>query len=281
MIKKIGSDVSISLLVKDELGDRVRDDTPHVNIKDLGTGKYYNGLSWQQLPFNLYMSHVSNGVYTYDWNLIFIGVFEIDAISTAYGTNSSVSVNVYAENESTFPWLITDSHKVQFASNNNAETSNVIIQDSQGYYWDGEFFIPEEVENAMFRESPNDIVFSYQVAFANTGKYIILARNATDDADFLMYSLNVVSESSEIAPIAVSWDTLVSLDGTDCLVVDDNSNPIQGVEVAVYDSVTKVLVNKIDTNADGTWEMILRPGRYTFMFIKGGYEAAGFERVVS
>lgn len=281
MIKKAGETLSISLTVEDLQGGRVTDDTPYVNIKNAETNKYYNGLSWQETPFNLYMTHVSNGVYIYRWLLLYSGVFQVTAKSATYGTENTVDVNVFSEIESTYPWIKTEPYIVQFASGNSAASVQVSIQNANGEYWNGTEFVAGEIFNDMTKESPDDVVFTYSITFASAGKYTIFAKNSNDLTDSLLYMLNVLDSEDDVIPVTVAWNNLASLDGTDCLIIDEKGMPIKDLEVAAYNAATKQLANKCFTNEDGTWDMVLKPGRYTFMFTKPGYESEGFERLVS
>lgn len=280
MIKKVGDTLSMTLAVTSS-GTPVTTDTPYVRIQDMATKKYYNGLSWQDTPFNLYMSHVSNGVYAYRWLLLTDGAFELIATSTTYGSTATVDVNVYSETESTYPWIITEPYVAQFASGASATNAVISIQNSSGYYWDGSNFINAETFNDMSKASAEDVIFIYSMTFPVIGEYVIYCKNTASFADSLLFRLNVLESEEDIIPVTVSSATLVSSDGTDSTVVDGDGSDLSGATVEAYSSTTKQLISSVTTASDGSWEMLLKPGRYIFRFLKEGYQAQGFEREVS
>lgn len=285
MLKKVGDTAIISLLVTTSVNDLtlpVTDDTPYVTVKNITTNKYYNGLTWQDNPFHLYMSYVSNGIYIYRWLVLMSGSFEIVSKSTLYPLITSTTViTSYSDSDTPYPWIITEPHIVTFASGADASECVVSIRDSNQHSWNGQIFVSEEVFLPMTKPSPEDVIFTYSIQFPQTDKYVIYAKNANVETDYLLYTLNAVASETDIVPIEVTSDNLVSLDSTNSILIDENQNPLSNVEVAAYNTVTKALVNKTFTGSDGSWSLMLRPGRYTFMFTKAGYESEGFERVVN
>ena len=266
MIKKVGETLSMTLTVTSS-GSPVTTDTPYVRIQNVDTNKYYNGLSWQDTPFNLYMTHVSGGVYIYRWLLLTSGAFTLTATSATYGSTSTTNVNVYSESESTYPWVVTEPYVAQFASQ-TAATANITIKNADGKYWNGSSFIDTETAIAMTKAAPEDIIFNYPITFPVIGSYTVLCSNVSDFSDSLLFELNVLASEDDISPVLVSSSTLVSLDSTNSTLIDEDGEPLHGVTIEAYNSVTKQLVNSTTSARDGSWKMDLKPGRYIFNFLK-------------
>jgi uncharacterized protein YraI len=279
MIKKVGETLTMSLTVTSS-GAPVTTDTPYVHIKDVHTSQYYNGLTWQTDPFNLYMTHVSNGVYVYRWLLLTSGAFTLTATSATYGSTATVDVNVYSESESTYPWIMTEPYVAQFAPKTPG-ASVISIRNSSGLYWNGSTFVETETFNSMTLATPDDVIYNYSMTFPVVGKYVICCQTEAAFSDNLLFELNVLASEEDISPVVVANSTLVSVDGSDSTLLDETGTPLSGVTVEAYSSATKQLIESTTSARDCGWSMYLKPGRYIFNFIKEGYQRQGFEREVS
>ena len=276
MFLKLGQTYYASLQVHDHNGTPVNDDIPMMTVQDKQTKEYYNGVLWQKQPISIAMMCVGGGSYTGQFTPNKAGEFTVTAESGRYGMSSVESVEVYDTVQATHSWQKGIKYSVEYSAKQVTEVSCEIISNDTGEYWTGLTWQAGEIAVPMTHVGNNK--FSYTFVPQSTGEYLI--RILCDGSQY-QYMLNVVESAENIPPVIVTNQTLLSLDGSDSTVIAGNGFPLSGADVKVYDIATGEVAARTQTNSDGEWQLVLKPGVWQFLFEKDGYVSVSFERTVS
>ena len=278
MFLKLGQTYYASLKVADHNGRPVNDDIPMMTVQDKQTKEYYNGVEWQKQQIGVAMICVGDGAYTSQFTPDRVGEFTVLVESARYGNSNTESVEVYDAVQAQHLWQKGVNYNVEYSDPaNQAKAVFCTIADERtGEYWTGYTWQREEAVLTMTHIGNGK--FSYAFAPKEIGDYLICI---TCDKTQYQYLLQVVESAENIPPVIVTNRTLLSLDGSDSTVIADNEFPIAGADIKVYDPATKEIVARTQTNTDGEWQLMLKPGVWQFLFEKDGYISVAFERTVS
>lgn len=260
-------------------GGRVNNDTPYVTIQDRDTGKYYNGLFFDEGETRISLRFSQSGVYVYNFtpNYIPRTCFDVRCCSVNY-PESNTTYTLYVYNDESLPaysWKRGDAFVITH-SNIFGDIAKCIIQrNSDGKYYDGAEWVGEETRLSMILSS-NNALWMFNFTPEDSGKYIL---HTIDEKNEYVYMLDVSDTANDTGvPIMVGSGSLQLDDGSDTVVITSKGFPIAGAHVLAYkhNSATPenekgILVKKAVTGIDGKWNMLLPAGTYDFIFEKDKY----------
>lgn len=273
MFVKVNTTSTLSLMVTDINGDRVINDNPVAIIKDKINNKFFNGLFWIDSPCEVIMQHVSNGVYSVKFTPDVISVFDIELKSESYSISRYENIESYNEDAMTYEWTVNS----EFLINCNSSSENVeveILRNFDKTYYNGADWVVGKTTVQMSKLQDDVFVFAFTPNLES--KYVITILGDSPQ----IFVIDVKETSKSIAPLLISNKNLKSQDGTDCTILSQNGTPISGVKISCYDYNTKDIECCTQTGINGEWSMMIRPGKYIFIFDKIGYSSVSLERQV-
>lgn len=273
MFVKINEIVTATLHLKDEDGRPIETDYPYVVIRNK-QGQYYNGIAWSSSECRLYMTHVHNGVYSYEYNADTVGEIYIVCKSDTYEEMSELYINVFDGSTSKVPFEVGSMYTVRHI---NSDAKKVEVQINRGLddsYFNGSLFQPEKAKCQM--TNLGDGIFTLSFTPDMISDYTIIV--SADDGSENIVILDVLEHSDNIPPSIVTHKSITSADGTDARCVDDNFNPLSDVVITAYSLPKKEVKGKATSDKMGQWSLTLKPGLYFFTFDREGYMSVGLER---
>lgn len=274
MFLKVNDVYYASITVADANNNPVDNDTPVMTIYDVEENQYYNGLSWSPTITELVLAGVGNGVYQSQFVADKTGTFKISITSRDYNISITDTLEVYDTNVATYHWQTGTLYTIEYNCAQHLSPTCIIVRGEDHKYYNGRSWQDEIKENLMvLANGTRKFSFIPDV----DGDYGITIK--CEDSEFY-YVLQASSIAENIAPVLVSNQTLRSLDGTDAKVIDAKGLPLSGASITAFNPVTKEVVGKTTTNHTGDWSMLLKPGKWHFLFEKQGYISVGFERTV-
>lgn len=274
MFLKVNSVYYASITVVDVNNNPVDNDTPVMTIYDVNNSQYYNGLSWSPTVTELVLTGVGNGIYQSQFIADKAGTFKISIVSRDYHISVTDTLEVYETDIATYQWQTGTLYTIEYSCAEHMSPTCVITRGDDHQYYAGGVWQEELKENPMVL---TDNAYKFSFIPNIDGDYGITIK--CENSEFY-YVLRASSIAENIAPVLVSNQTLRSLDGTDATVVDAKGALLSGASVTVFDPSSKEIVGKTTTNYAGEWSMLLKPGKWHFLFEKQGYISVGFERVV-
>lgn len=277
MFIKLGNNHNISLLVTDINGTRITDDSPYTIIKKVGANTYWSGISWVDYEFEIFLDHVMDGVYQYIFTPDTADLYEIVTESDEYKISKTETIEVYADDFVSYKWMVGTEFLIKYPSANSEIIPNVrICKEKDQKYWDGSGWVIVSTYIPMVIIEGG--IATYSFIPDEEGRYYI---TISDGSDELLMSIDATLVADNIPPVIVTNMTMKSLDGTDSTLMTESSIPIAGVKISAYDPVTKQLISQTASDSSGWWSMILKPGKYYFVFEKDGYTPIGMQRTVN
>lgn len=274
MFLKVNSIYYASIRVTDVNDNPVDNDTPTMTVYDMKNNLYYNGLSWSAGTTELVLTGVGGGVYQSQFVADKTGTFKISIVSRNYNIATTEILEVYDTDVATYQWQTGTLYTIDYNCAEHLAPTCIIIRGEDHQYYNDGTWQGELKENTMsLVNGTHKFSFTPDI----DGDYGITIK--CGDSEFY-YVLQASSVSKNIAPVLVSNQTLRSLDGTDAVVVDAKGVPLSEASVTAFDPSSKEVVGKTTTNHSGEWSMLLKPGKWHFLFEKQGYISIGFERVV-
>lgn len=282
MIVKVNSSFAIPFIVTNDAGQRVTDDSPVVEIKNISTGEYFNGMFFAPDVTSLMMSHKSNGLYLYDYLATDRGEFEITCRSDVHRSKTTMSVIVADETDKTYYCNPGKEYYVAVDRANEADSALLrIFREEDLSYWNGE----EWQDNPdSWIELPYDMEkdqFFYSFVVESFLPYKVEVQ--TESGTSMIFFVQAAEGEYVEAPVILSSSTFAANDGSDSRVLNALREPVQNAVVSCYDVKNpndKKLIAEATTDSDGKWSMAVPPGRYYFLFRCDGFIAKGFEREV-
>lgn len=276
MLVEVNTSYTASITVFDENGYRVSDDSPYITIKNSST-QYWNGVMWQLDEFRLLMEPMSSGVYVYDFVPAEAGEFTLTSVSANYNITKEVVITAYSPSAAICKWQVNLPYLFKYGKVLGIDIVPTIsiARETDGLYWDGAEWRDKPISMEMNLIDESDS-FTYKFIPATVDRYLVVITSGDKQIPF---TLNVVDQADDIPPVIVSSETLPSLDGSNSLCVSDKGMPLQGVSITVYSKSREIIATTM-SNSDGSWSIMIRPGRYTFIFEKAGFISVGFERSV-
>lgn len=281
MFVKLGDSFIMSLIVEDSSGNRITDDSPVVTFYDTKAKQYWNGIAWQANKFIVYMQYQDNGVYIVNFTPDHVGSFIAAAKSNTYDSAQTINVDVYDESIAKYGWQTNVPFIASHTRTNDLPTTTpptIVVN----RIFDNTFLdVASSWSNAPVSLNMTHIgsnVFTFTFAPDISSEYIL---TVVDDDYEAMFAITVSEAGSDVAPVMVGSSTLLAMDNTDTTVLSNTLVPLQGATIKAYNAVSKEIVSTATTNNLGQWSMLLKPGRYFFMFEKDSYQPSGFERTVS
>ena len=277
MFIKLGNTYTANIVIVDEYSNKVSTDAPTAIIKDIDNGLYWNGFMWSDNEFSLYMSYINNGVYCYQFTPSKAGRFEISISSTRYSISKTEMLEAYSTDTPSYQWTLGTPFNISCIDVGNVQDAKVAIsRKSDNMYFDGSDWAP--VQKTINMQLISDSL--YMLAFTPQTQDEFSVNIACGQVNE-SYKINVVASGSiNQQPVLIDSSKLMTNDGSDCVVVSDTNNPIAGVQVSAFDFSSKGLTSKTSTNNMGRWSMLLKPGRYFFVFEKSGFTSVSFDKVV-
>lgn len=277
MLVKIGTPYIASIVIVNEYGIRISDDTPYLTIKNSSL-QYWNGISWQTEEFHLFMEFLNNGVYTSEFIPGVAGEYQIHMVSVNYNVIKDVVITAYDPEAASYNWQVNVPYLIKYSPVSIQQSSPVTIisRDIDNKYWDGSSWV-DEISEIIMQDIEDSGTYTYKFIPDEIIQYNI---KIVTDSNEIGFILKVLAIAEDVPPIAVTDETLQSLDGSNSRCLTDKGLPLSGATITAFLSSTKEIANKTTSNNDGTWAMILKPGKYHFMFEKQGYISVGFERNV-
>lgn len=275
MFIKLGNTYKISLLVTDVNNSRITNDSPYTIIHNLNRNVYWNGISWVNSEFRIYLEHVINGVYQYLFTPDETGLYEIVARSDEYQVSKTETAEVFNEDFASYQWLVGNEFTIKYPVEDTSLQPVVkICREEDKTYWDGTRWIidPTELQMDILESSVSTYTFTPELE----GKYYITIFDGQND---LLMVLQATSVSDTVAPVVVNHTSMKSQDGTNCVLTTESGTPLPGVKISVYDS-SNSLVTETASDTNGGWSLLLKPAKYYFVFEKDGYASVGFTRTV-
>ena len=95
MLHKLNEEYTIKFLVRNAAGQRVSTASPSCQIIKDDTRKYWNGVSWQEAPVRMSMSHFDSGIYTYSFTPTEKGSYTINCDEIMFSLHDMISLEVY------------------------------------------------------------------------------------------------------------------------------------------------------------------------------------------
>lgn len=278
MFLKLGNTYYAELDVVDSTGRKVDDDLPLMTVQDIDTKEYYNGVVWQKAQIALALMPAGNGVYYNEFVPDREGNIKVTLESTKYNCSKIEQIEVYEEVNDKHNWQCGRKYIIEYSVPRKVDGALYcnIANESTGEYWDGYKWNTNVISLPLSPISGGK--YGYSFTPKEVGAYCITV--VCGDKQY-HYILNVVETAKNIAPVIVSNNSLLSLDGSDSTVIADNGVPVDKAEVIVYDPDTKEVVAKTSTNQAGEWQLLLEPGVWFFTFQRDGYVSISFERTVS
>lgn len=281
MFVKLGDAFIISLIVENSSGTRISDDAPLVTFYDTKNKQYWNGISWQTNKFVIYMEYQDNGVYSATFTPNRVGTFVASAKSDTYGSTQTLKVDVFDESIAKYDWQVGLSFTASHVRTNGQPTNNPpritvnrILDNTflnTVSQWEN---VPSDLP--MIHIGSNVFTFSFIPSVASD--YILTIVDETYES---MFAITASITGSNVTPVLVSSGSVLSNNGTDSTVVSEKGIPLLGVSIKIFNPVSKELVGTSTTNERGEWSILIKPGRYIFMFEKDSYSSVGFERTVT
>lgn len=276
MFMKVGNTHIISLLVTDINGSRVTNDSPYTVIKNISKNIYWNGIAWGDSEFRIYLEHVVNGVYQYIFAPDSADIYEINTKSDEYNISKTETVETYDEDFVSYNWLTNNEFIVKYSLGEDTTTPDIkVCKGKDNTFWDGQGWSLEPVFISM--NVIGTEVATYNFVPNEDGDYYI---TIVDYGHETLIVLRASSTGDSIPPVVVNNMSMKSLDGTDSTILTETGTSLPSVKISVYDLVTKELVSQAGSDIDGGWSMVLKPGKYYFVFEKDGYVPIGMQRVV-
>ena len=281
MFVKLGDAFIISLIVENSSGARISDDTPLVTFYDTKAKQYWNGISWQTNKFVIYMEYQDNGVYSASFTPDRVGSFVASAKSETYGATQTMKIDVFDESIAKYNWQAGLSFTASHVRTNALPITNP-PKVTVNRVFDNTFLnTAGQWENTPAELSMTHIgsnVFTCSFIPSVESDYIL---TIVDDTYEGMFAITASIAGSDVLPVLIGSNSVLSNNGTDSVVVSEKGIPLPGVSVKIFNPVTKELTGTATTNDSGEWSLLVKPGRYIFMFEKDGYSSAGFERTVT
>ena len=274
MFLKVNSTYYASITITDVNNNPVDNDAPTMTVYDVKNNLYYNGLSWSAGITELVLTGVGNGVYQSQFVADKTGTFKISIVSRNYNIAETEVLEVYDTDVATYQWQTGTLYAIDYNCTGDSSPTCVILRgEDHQYYADGNW------QDDLKENSMSLVNGAHKFSFTPDidGEYGITIK--CENSEFY-YVLQASSVAANIAPVLVSNQTLRSLDGTDSMVLDAKGVPLSGVSVTVFDPASKEIVGKTTTNYSGEWSLLLKPGKWHFLFEKQGYISVGFERTV-
>lgn len=282
MLVELNSTYNISLEVKDG-GKPILDDTPFCTIKDLKTGKYYNGLFWADSKVELSMAHLINGVYTMKFVPDTLSKFEINCRSARYNISKTETIESHTDDWQEVTWQVGCPYDlVRVKSDAKLRLRNIdsglkliIHNPKTNLYYSKDGWVSEHSKINM-QEIQNGI-YVYSFVPEDCTKYNIkVVENMLILDKFI---LNVVDKEVDNTLRVIGSKTIKAQDGSDTTVIGKNGAFIPGVKVTCYNK-DKEIVSTAQTDQVGEWTMRVMPGKYLFVFEKDEYVTISLEREV-
>lgn len=272
MFVRINQSCVLSFIVKDKNNNAVSDDVPYCTIKERATGKYYNGLIFDDGETRLQMRYIMNGLYTLSFTPESVSVFDVFCRSDEYEISTSFSVESYdVDGLPEYKWQKDEQYDVTIpVEDGQTECSCSIMRVSDDKYYSKNGWEANPVNIPM--QKIENIIWMYQFVPAEYDEYVI----TIGETSYKLVVEEGVKKSHQ--PIMASSSSIRFSDGTDTVCLTKNNEPLQGVTVTAYSKVTKEVVGKTTTRVDGTWSLLLPQGDYVFVFAKDKYSSVSIER---
>ena len=274
MFLKVNSTYYASIMITDVNNNPVDNDAPTMTVYDVKNNLYYNGLSWSAGITELVLAGVGGGIYQSQFIADKAGTFKISIVSRNYNISKTEMLEVYDADVATYQWQTGTLYTIEYNCAEHLSPICIITRgENHQYYFDGGW------QNDLKENSMSLVNSAYKFSFIPDidGDYGITIK--CGDSEFY-YVLQASSVAANITPVLVSNQTLRSLDGTDTTVLDAKGVPLSNVSVTAFDPSSKEVVGKTTTNHSGEWSLLLKPGKWHFLFEKQGYISFAFERVV-
>jgi hypothetical protein len=277
MFIRLGNNYNVSLLVEDINGIRITNDSPYTIIKNVGNGAYWNGISWVNLEFRIYLEHVMNGVYRYNFIPDVAGLYEIVTKSDAYQISKTETLEAYEKDFASYAWTINSEFTVKYpVTDINIIPQISIYKEMSKMYWDNTSWISTPTIFPMPAIEGGIAIYTF-IPDEEEEYCITIIDN--DEETFMKIQATAIADN--VSPVVITSASLKSLDGTDCILMATSHDPLSGVKISAYDQVSKVLISQTASDSSGKWSMVVKPGKYYFVFEKEGYTPIGMQRTVS
>lgn len=277
MFVKLGNSYTISILVTDINGVRITNDSPYAIIKNISQNTYWNGITWVESEFQIYLEHVLNGVYQYAFTPDTTDIFELVTKSDAYQISKTDTLEVYDNDFVTYQWMVGNEFMIKYPlSDINVIPTVKICKEISNMYWNGAAWSTEPVHINMTVIEGGISTYIF-IPDEESNYYITIF----DGIDEMLIAIQATKIADNIAPIIVTNKSLKSLDGTDCTIMNESGITLSAVKILVYDLFTKQIISQTVSDTNGSWSLILKPGKYYFTFEKDGYIPIGMQRTVN
>ena len=279
MFVRINTDYSISLLVTDISGNRITTDSPTVAIRDVQNNTYWNGIAWQPTMANIVMNHIANGVYNSVFVPSSVGIYEITCQSEIYNITRIESIEVYDDTIAKYDWKVNTTFTVSFSKLSELDNPVAsVCKEAPHLFWSGTEWTATEIKIPMNLLIGG--VFICQFTPDEAGEYVVNVNS--QNGQEILYAINasVEADADSILPVAINNYNFKSQDGSDSTLVDESQIAVNTVSVTCFDTNTQLVVSKATSNIKGEWNMLIKPGKYFFVFAKDGYISVSFERSV-
>jgi hypothetical protein len=256
---------------------RITTDSPYTIIKKVGDNTYWNGITWSSSEFQIYLEPVINGVYQYIFTPDTADLYEIVTKSDEYLVSKTETVEVYSEDFAVYPWMVNTEFMIKYPLTDITVIPKVkICKEKSQTYWDGSSWSTQQTFLSM--NLIDGSIATFPFIPNEEDKYYV---TISDGANELLMMVQASTLADNIPPVIVTNSSMKSVDGSDCTIMTEMNSPLPSVKISVYDDVTKNLVAQTASDVTGAWSLILKPGKYYFLFEKEGYISIGFQRVVS
>jgi len=266
---KLNEDFTVSLLVHDQNGQNVDNDTPFAVIQNLSDNKYWNGIAWQDNQFNITLNYAFDGIYNYTFKPDITGQISIKCTSVNYGIANSQIIFVDDIGFSEYAWKLGQQYVISVRTISNIESGRVkLYRSSDSSYYNGSVWSQSLVWINM--ELTFDKLLQYSFTPDVLCAYCIEIQTSENQKS--NYVINVLDNVEGNVPILIDSRTFMSNDGTDSKITDPAGNPLYNAQIMCYDiDNQKQLVAKSISDSAGNWNMSIREGFYYFIFEKDGY----------
>lgn len=282
MAAQKGKIVTVSFLLADNDGNRIKNDSPVATVKDVVTGKFLNYTGWSADKFEFLMKNENNGFYTFSFTPTEAGNLEVLCYSKQFGKNYLVPVTVTDTPDSFYLCKTGEVFSIKVPQKTSYETGTVrIIRTTDGLLFNGVNWV-SEIDTEINMQSKNNTLTCDFIPSQN-GEYSIEIKTSEHQDSSLMLKCSDEEEIGGTGLNIVNSQTFLGNDNTPCRVVDVFGNGIRGVKVECVDmnAENKKIVATCDTDSDGNWGFTIPNGTYYFLFKKDGYISTGFERTVN
>lgn len=116
MIIKVGERYTAHLIVEDENGDRITNDSPVAILNNKDTGQYFNGLNWCSDVVEVIIPHVINGMYSFAFTPETEGTYEVQLKSHNYKASRTETLDVYKNEEIKFQWGTNTEFRIDYVA---------------------------------------------------------------------------------------------------------------------------------------------------------------------